>query len=238
MSTPRHIARYSPDNTVSEGDGRLRSPSFERNFAPIRDGLRPYLDGRKGTVLEIGSGTGQHIAHWAGEFPGLTWVPSDIHTTHHASIAAWCMALDNRNMSEPLFVDASADWPGQPPVQALGELITVLSCNVVHIAPWAVAEGIVHGAARALEPGGVLILYGPFREAGHHTGEGNARFDAKLRAENPDWGVRDIDEIAALAEAAGFSPARITRMPSNNLLVAFRRDQAITSHTSRPSLRG
>ncbi len=77
MTAPRHIARYSSDNTVCEADGRLRSPSFERNFAPIRDALRAYLDGRDGTVLEIGSGTGQHIAHWAGEFPGLRWVPSN-----------------------------------------------------------------------------------------------------------------------------------------------------------------
>ena len=221
MSPPRHIAKYSSDNTVSEDDGRLRSPSFERNFVPIRDGLLRYLEGRKGTVLEIGSGTGQHIAHWAGEFPDLRWAPSDIQATYHASITAWGMALGNGNLSEPLFVDASTDWPEQPPVQALGELTAVLSCNVVHIAPWTVAEGIVHGAARALETGGVLILYGPFREAGRHTGEGNARFDATLRAENPDWGVRDIDEVTVLADAAGFSPARITKMPSNNLLVAF-----------------
>ncbi len=206
---------------MSEGDGRLRSPSFGRNFVPILDGLHPYLEGRAGTVLEIGSGTGQHIAHLAGEFPGLHWVPSDIQTTHHNSISAWGAALGSKNMSGPLFVDASTDWHEQAPVQALGELTAVLSCNVVHIAPWAVAEGIVRSAARALKPGGVLILYGPFREGGRHTGEGNARFDTGLQAENPDWGVRDIDEIAALANAAGFGPAQITRMPSNNLLAAF-----------------
>jgi SAM-dependent methyltransferase len=221
VTAPRHIARYSPDNTVIEADGRLRSPSFERNFAPIRDGLRPYLDGRTGAVLEIGSGTGQHIAHWAGEFPGLDWVPSDIHPQHHASIAAWGAAVGGANLAEPLFLDAATDWADDPVVRALGEVAAVLSCNVVHIAPWAVAEGIVRGAARRLAPGGSLMLYGPFSEGGRHTGAGNASFDASLRAENPDWGVRDLDEVAALAAAAGFGPARITRMPSNNLLVAF-----------------
>ena len=223
MTAPRHIARYSPDNTASDADGRLRSPSFERNFAPIRDALRPYLDGRSGTVLEIGSGTGQHIAHLAGEFPDLAWVPSDIHPEHHASIAAWGVALGCANMAKPLVLDAATEWAGEPPVRALGELIAVLSCNVIHIAPWAVAEGLVQGAARVLAPGAALILYGPFKEGGRHTGAGNASFDAGLRAENPDWGVRDLDEVAALAAAAGLGPAEVTRMPSNNLLVALSR---------------
>ncbi|MFQ5567209.1 MAG: DUF938 domain-containing protein [Paracoccaceae bacterium] len=223
MTAPRHIARYSPDNTASEADGRLRSPSFERNFGPISEGLRPWLDGAGGTVLEIGSGTGQHIAHWAGAFAGLRWVPSDIHPEHHASIAAWGAIVGCANLAEPLFLDAAADWAAQPEVRALGEVAAVISCNVIHIAPWAVAEGIVRGAARVLAPGAALIFYGPFREGGRHTGAGNANFDAGLRAENPDWGVRDLDEVAALAAAAGLGPARITRMPANNLLVAFGR---------------
>ena len=226
MAAPRHIAEYSSGNTVSEADGRLRSPSFERNFTPLRDALRPYLEGRAGTVLEIGSGTGQHIAHWAGEFPGLHWVPSDIHPAHHTSIAAWGSALGSENLSEPLFINASMGWAEQAHVQALGALTAVISCNVIHIAPWAVAIGLVQGVARVLEPGGTLILYGPFSEGGRHTGTGNASFDASLRAENLDWGVRDLDEVAALAEAAGLGPTRITRMPSNNLLIAFPQAQS------------
>jgi SAM-dependent methyltransferase len=224
VTAPRHIARYSPENTASEGDGRLRSPSFGRNFTPIRDALRSILVDREGTVLEIGSGTGQHIAHWAGEFPGLRWAPSDIHTAHHASIAAWGAALGCANLAEPLFLDAATDWAGEPPVRALGKLTAVLSCNVIHIAPWAVARGLVRGAARVLAPGAPLILYGPFKEGGRHTGAGNAGFDDNLRAENPDWGVRDLDEVSALAVEAGFGPARVTRMPANNLLAAFARN--------------
>ncbi len=95
--------------------------------------------------------------------------------------------------------------------------------NVIHITPWDVAEGIVAGAGRALAPGGHLVLYGPFRRGGAHTADSNAHFDAALRAENPDWGVRDVDEVAALADAAGLGPPRITEMPANNLLVAFPR---------------
>lgn len=223
VTTPRHIARYSPDNTVSEADGRLRSPSFERNFTPIRDALRPYFQGVEGTVLEIGSGTGQHIAHWAGEFPGLQWVPTDIHDQHHASITAWRAALGCTNLAPPLYLDAATDWPRDPLVETLGSLTAVLSCNVIHIAPWKVAEGIVSGAAQVLAPGGVLIFYGPFREGGHHTGTGNAQFDTMLRAENAAWGVRDLDDVSALTTAAGLGPAQVTRMPSNNLLVAFAR---------------
>jgi SAM-dependent methyltransferase len=221
VTAPRHIARYAPGNTVSETDGRLQSPSFERNFMPIRDALHPFLSGAAGTVLEIGSGTGQHIAHLAVEFPGLAWIPSDIHAAHHASIAAWGVASNCSNLAAPLFVDAAADWPNDPLVRALGDLTAVLSCNVIHIAPWAVARGIVGGAVRVLAPGGVLILYGPFREGGEHTGSGNASFDAGLQAENPEWGVRDLDDVAALAQEAGFGPAEVTRMPSNNLMVAF-----------------
>jgi SAM-dependent methyltransferase len=223
VTAPRHIAKYTPENVASEAGGRLRSPSFERNFAPIRDALRPLIGGREGTVLEIGSGTGHHIAHLAQAFPELSWAPSDIHDSHHASIAAWGESLGCTNLGKPLFLDAATDWPGDQAVRTLAPITAILCCNVIHIAPWAVTEGLVSGAAQALEPGGMLILYGPFREGGRHTGAGNASFDAGLRAENPDWGVRDLDEVAALAAAAGFGPAQIARLPSNNLLVAFTR---------------
>ena len=216
------MARYSPQNTGIEPDGRLHSPNFGSNFEPIRDALRPLLEGRDGTVLEIGSGTGHHVAHYAREFSGLTWVPSDIYPEHRASIAAWGAALGCANLAPPLHLDAAEDWAGS--VRGHGPLAAVLCINVLHIAPWAVAEGVVRGAGQTLAPGAALILYGAFREGGRHTSEGNAGFDARLRADNPDWGVRDLDEVAALARAAGLGPAEITRMPNNNLLVAFRRE--------------
>ena len=218
-ASPRHIAAYSPANVAAEADGRLFSPSFPRNYQPIRDALRPHLAGRRGAVLEVGSGTGQHIAHLAGDFPGLTWVPSDVPAQHHDSINAWRAHLNLPNLAAPVFLDASADWAGS--VESLGPLAGVLCCNVIHIAPWSVAEGLVRNAGNALSPGASLVLYGPFREGGRHTSDGNASFDAGLRAENPDWGVRDLDAVAQLAGEAGLGPARVTRMPSNNLLAAF-----------------
>jgi SAM-dependent methyltransferase len=223
VSDLRHFASYSPKNVPSEPDGRLFSPSFANNGPPIRAALHPWLDGRSGTVLEIGSGTGEHISHLALEFPGLRWIPSDLYPQHHASIAGWGAHVNATNLAAPIHLDGAADWAASEAVRALGPLTVVFCCNVLHIAPWAVAEGVVKGAARALAPGGLLILYGAFREGGKHTGEGNVRFDAGLRAANPEWGVRDLDEVATLAAHAGFGPAQITRMPTNNLLVAFAR---------------
>lgn len=221
------MAKYTARSVESAPDGRLFSPSFERNFEPMTAALRPLLEGRTGSVIEIGSGTGQHIVHWAREFPGLTWVPSDIQPEHHASIEAWGRHLKPPNLAVPLFLDAGADWAGTDDVRALGPLAGVVALNVIHIAPWAVAEGIVAGAARALARGddtrAALVFYGPFRRGGAHTAESNAAFDAALRAENPDWGVRDVDDVAALATAAGLGPPRVAEMPANNLVVAFRR---------------
>ncbi len=223
MTSGPFMKTYSAATTASAPDGRLFSPSFERNFSAITAALRPLLDGKGGAVLEIGSGTGQHVAHWAGEFPGLTWAPSDIQPEHHASIEAWRRVLAPPNLRAPLALDATDDWTAQDEVAALGPLAAVIALNVIHIAPWAVAEGIVAGAARALGPGGVLAFYGPFRRGGLHTAESNAAFDASLRAEDPEWGVRDLDEVARLAGEAGFGPARVSEMPANNLVVAFAR---------------
>lgn len=223
MSEPRHFAAYSPTIVASEADGRLFAPSFERNYEPIRDALRPHLLGRTGAVLEIGSGTGQHISRLAGDYPALSWVPSDIHPLHHASIAAWRAHEGHSNLVAPLFVDASADWAQTDALRQLGPLAGLLCCNVIHIAPWTVAEGLIRGAGQVLAPGAALIFYGPFREGGQHSADSNATFDAGLRADNPDWGVRDLDAVAALARAAGLGPAQVTRMPANNLLVAFAR---------------
>ena len=209
--------RSAPGLTPGHQDGRLTAPSAERNEHPIIDALGSVLRDRLGLMLEIGSGTGQHVAAWAGAFPSLEWQPSDPFESHLDSIRAWVAHSGYPNLRAPIWLDAAEEWP------SLGSLAGVISVNVIHITPWVVTRGIVTGSARALSPGGVLIFYGPFREGGKHTGEGNARFDEKLRAEDPAWGIRDLDELSALASGAGFGPPGVTVMPANNRLVVFER---------------
>lgn len=168
-------------------------------------------------MLEIGSGTGQHIAAWAGAFPALDWLPSDPFDAHQSSIRAWVVHSALPNLRDPIWLDAAEQWPN------LGTLAGVLSVNVIHICPWAVTEGIVRGAAAALAAGGTLIFYGPFKEGGAHTGDGNARFDATLRQQDPAWGIRDLDDVSALTASQGFSGPAVTAMPANNRMVLFRK---------------
>jgi SAM-dependent methyltransferase len=220
--TTPHSARYRGRVSDDPADARLHSPVFPRNSPPLLVTLAPWFAGRTGPVLEIGSGTGQHAAAFRLGFPGLDWIASDPDAGHRASVAAW--AAEAGLPARPVLdLDAAADWAGAPEVASLGPLAAVVSMNVIHIAPIAVAEGIVRGAGRALAPQGLLVFYGPFRENGVHTGDGNRRFDEGLRAENPAWGVRDVAEVAEMAKAAGLSPAALIAMPANNRLLIFRR---------------
>jgi SAM-dependent methyltransferase len=209
---PRHTM-----DELARADGRLLSPSAARNQQPILAALGPLLEDRSGTVLEVGSGTGQHVAAFAAAFPKLDWQPSDPIDANLDSIRAWAQLAALPNLRAPIRLDAAGTWPD------LGPLAAVLAINVIHIAPWAVAEGILRGAAGAMPAGALLIFYGPFAEGGRHTGDGNARFDAALRAENQDWGVRDIDNVTAAATASGFAGPELRHMPANNRLVCYRR---------------
>jgi len=202
-----------------ERDLRLRFPATARNRAPILAVLERVLPDR-GTVLEIGSGSGEHAAWFAPRFPDLVWQPSDVDPRYHASIAAW--AAGAANVLAPLDIDVRApDWGLEAGDTA--PLAAILAINVIHIAPWAASEGLVAGAGRLLGPSGVLYLYGPFKREGRHTADSNRAFDAQLRAENPDWGVRDLEEVAALAEARGLALEEMVAMPANNLSLVFRR---------------
>ena len=169
-------------------------------------------------VLEVASGTGEHAAWFSADLPHLTWQPTDRDPEALATIAARCAAAGRANLLAPLTLDAAAPetWPVMRPD-------AVVAINMIHIASWSATEGLVAGAAQILTHRGVLILYGPFREAGAHTGEGNAQFDADLRARDPSWGVRDLEAVAALAERHGFSRPTRTAMPANNLCLVFAR---------------
>ncbi|MEL6476273.1 MAG: DUF938 domain-containing protein [Pseudomonadota bacterium] len=202
--------------------GRLSSPSSERNLEPIRDALQKILPADGGHLLEIGSGSGYHAAHLAEAMPGWTWIPSDPDPLHRASIRAWAQHL-GRPGPDPLALDMEADWSAVVRSATLPPLDAIFCANVVHIAPWEVAVGLFTGAATMLRGDGLLMLYGPFKEGGRHTGDGNARFDADLRAQNPAWGIRALEDLAKLAEAQGFAAPSIHQMPANNRILVFAR---------------
>ena len=217
-----HAARYRGRVGSDPADARLASPVFDRNVPPLLVALSPWFAGRSGTVLEIGSGTGQHAAAFRLGYPALDWLPSDPDPAHRASCDAWAAHL-GLPPRPALDLDAGVEWWMRDDMVFHAPLTAVVSMNVIHIAPIAVARGIVEGAGRLLAPSGLLVFYGPFLENGRYTGDGNRRFDDNLRAECPEWGLRDLDEITALARAAGLGPAARISMPANNLLAIFRR---------------
>jgi hypothetical protein len=195
---------------------RLVSPSAERNKGAIADVLRRALPDH-GLVLEVSSGTGQHVVHFAQAMPYLDWQPSERDEDNLRSIASWRAAEALPNIRDPLHLDvAEQPWP-------ISSAAGVVCLNMIHIAPWAAGEALIRGAEATLEPSGLLFLYGPFRRNGQHTAPSNEAFDRQLRSQNPDWGVRDIEDVARFAERHGFDAPEIFEMPANNLSVVFRR---------------
>ena len=196
--------------------GGLHAAATERNRDPILEVLRGVLP-PAGLVLEIASGTGQHVAYFAGALPALRWQPTDASAAHLESIRAWSAASGASNIAPPLLLDVErTPWP-------VAHADAVLSINLGHIAPWSAAEALFRGAARLLPAAGVLYLYGPFKRGGRHTAPSNERFDERLRGEDARWGVRDLDELGALATSVGFEPDEIIAMPANNLSLVYRR---------------
>lgn len=196
----------------------LHAPATLRNREAILDVLRRVLP-REGLVLEIASGTGEHAAYLARGLPGLAWRPSDPDPEMRASIAAHARMAGLPNLLPPLALDARApDWP---PTRAEA----VVCINMVHIAPWPAAQGLMRGAGRLLPAGACLYLYGPFTVAGAHTAPTNAAFDASLRARDPEWGLRDLAEIAGEAALHGFGLVESIPMPANNLSLIFRKPE-------------
>ncbi len=220
-----YVVEFGKDGRRVESDGRLDAPTFHRNHQAIRAVLQRYLAGRSGDVVEAGSGTGQHVVDFARHFPDIVWWPSDLNETHLKSIAAWRAYAGLPNIRPPLRVDLSdpAWCPELHGAGGPGKLLAVFCANVIHIAPWRVAEGLFAGAARYLAADGRLFLYGPFKRDGKHTALSNAVFDTSLRDRNAEWGVRDIGDLQKLAAGVGLALAEIAEMPANNMVLVFER---------------
>jgi hypothetical protein len=190
---------------------KRHAPATARNRGPILDVLRPRLP------AEVASGSGEHAVHFAAALPQLVFQPSDPDEEALASIDAWAATSALANIRPAVALDATLpSWP-------VGQAAAVLCCNMIHIAPWSAAVGLVAGAARVLPDHGLLYLYGPYRRDGGHTASSNEAFDRDLRRRNPAWGIRDLEAVTELAEAHGFASPEVIDMPANNLSVIFRR---------------
>jgi hypothetical protein len=220
-----YVVEFGKDGGRLETDGRLDAPAFHRNYQAICAVLARFLAGKSGDAVEAGSGTGQHVIEFARQFPDVTWWPSDLNENHLASIEAWRLHSQLANIRPPRRIDLSNPaWcdamkgEGGP-----GELLAAFCANVIHIAPWPIAEGLVAGAGRYLSKGGMLFLYGPFKRSGRHTADSNEAFDASLRQGNPDWGVRDVEAVEKMAADVSLTLTEIAEMPANNFTLVFRR---------------
>jgi SAM-dependent methyltransferase len=198
-------------------DRRAYAPATARNREPILAELSRVLP-PSGLVLEVSSGTGEHGAFFAAALPHLTWQPTDRDERALLSIAAHRDAAALSNLLPPLALDASSpDWP-------VARADAVVCINMIHIAPWAATQGLIAGAARILPPGGALYLYGPYKEGGVHTAESNHRFDLDLQLRDSAWGVRDLEDVVALAAGHGLRHTETVIMPANNRSVVFVKD--------------
>lgn len=207
----------SPNN---DPGARRHAPATLRNRDPIAAVLRDELP-PTGQVLEVASGSGEHCAYFAQQFPALTWQPTDPDPGALVSIASWCAGI--ANVRPPLALDAASPaWPVEQ-----GQAVEAVLCiNMAHISPWESTLGLVAGATRLLGPGAPLILYGPWRRDGVPTAPSNEAFDVSLKARDPRWGLRRVEDLDAVAAAAGFTRTRLVEMPANNVVLVYRRQAA------------
>ena len=211
-------------------DARQYAPATQRNRETILKVLLQVLP-PTGTVLEISSGTGEHAVFFAPRLQPRKWIPSDPNPVARASIAAWREHCPADNLYPPIELDArepiwAVEQDKRPkPLQDMGfnrgSIVAIVNINMIHISPWSACLGLMAGAGRILPPNGILYLYGPFKQGGKHIAPSNANFDESLQAQNPEWGVRDLDEVVAVAQAQNLSLVETYAMPANNLSVIF-----------------
>jgi hypothetical protein len=197
-------------------DPRQYAPATLRNRDFILSVLRDVLP-TKGVILEIASGSGEHVVHFARNLRSLVFQPSDREPDALQSVAAWVKATRVTNVRAPVVLDASHSvWP-------ISSADGIICINMVHISPWEATQGLIKGAAAILRSASPLYLYGPYKREGFAMVPSNQAFDRSLRDRNPTWGLRDLEAVAAIAQSVGFSAPVITEMPANNLGVVFRR---------------
>ena len=195
-------------------DGKWAIAAAERNKAPILGVLARVLP-RRGLVLEVASGTGQHVMHFAKTLSDLTWQPSDPDAELRESIGLRIQEERRANVNWPIDLDViKLPWP----LQAADAIVAI---NMIHVAPWSATLALFEGAKALLSTQDVLFLYGPYRRFGRHTSESNAQFDLDLRAHNPEWGLRDLEAVSDVAARAGFVLAETVEMPANNFSLVF-----------------
>jgi SAM-dependent methyltransferase len=208
-------------------DARQYAPATQRNQVPILEVLLQVLP-PTGTVLEVSSGTGEHAIFFAPRLAPRKWLPSDPNPSARASIAAWQTYRPAENLYPPIALDArEACWEVEQPAlrQRMNleqdPIVAIVNINMIHIAPWSAGLGLLAGAKRILPAGGVLYLYGPYKQEGQHTAPSNQAFDQSLQMQNPQWGVRNLEDMIAAAQAEGLSFLQTVSMPANNLSVIF-----------------
>ncbi|MBD2129675.1 class I SAM-dependent methyltransferase [Microcoleus sp. ZQ-A2] len=211
-------------------DARQYAPATQRNREAILEVLLQVLP-PTGTVLEVSSGTGEHAVFFAPRLIRHKWIPSDPNAIARASIAAWREYCPADNLYPPIALDVCDPvWAIEgdelpEPLQEIDlkqdPIVAIVNINMIHIAPWSACLGLMAGAGRILPPGGILYLYGPFKQGGRHTAPSNAMFDESLQMQNPEWGVRDLEVVVAVAETQNLSLLKTYAMPANNLSVIF-----------------
>lgn len=215
----------NPSSSIAAGDARLDSAAFHRNHEPIWAVLSRWIVDEPGNVLEVGSGTGQHVIEFARKATHLRWWPSDRDERSIESIDAWRSHAKLQNVEAARRLDLCAlEWGLSAEDSATLRALPAIFCaNVIHISPWRTTPGLMAGASQRLRPGGRLFLYGPFKQDGRHTAESNEAFDRSLRERNSEWGVRDIDDVRNAAEERGMMLTQIEPMPANNMILIFER---------------
>ncbi len=195
---------------------KSHAPATLRNRDPILEVLKRVLPA-EGLVLEVASGSGEHASYFAPALGGLSWQPTARDSNDRASISAWAAEGTSDNLLDPLDLDVlRTPWP-------VAQAAAIVCCNMVHISPWAVTQALMAGAGRTLSVGGVLYLYGPYKIDGSHTAASNQAFDESLRSRDPQWGIRDLDDVIAAAARHALSHIETVAMPANNQSVIFRR---------------